>query len=316
MRPVRWGIDERESEKTVKEIVKADIAAVRGQHRVADVELELVARQFRFPGGFRHAALLITVESVDISRLHVEIGVPTEKRPFAFHVATRILVTVLAVRHVLESHVRPNGAPDQVAVGQAVVESDVRHQRGEQRLHRRILVGRHPHAPVSHSKLVSHGELRPDVGHDGELVVKRVVELELQREEHVVDHRVMVKLVVEPKVRVVKVGAGRVIEVGLEVEHAERPESQPQRDAEIAEMVREFNAVLAPEARQTLHVWVVGREGGGQHQLGLGGQPDAEAVVPNRDLHRRIGDSDGIFLSTDRSHPHSNQQQKTDKGML
>ena len=80
--PIRRGIDVRESaEKTAEEIVKADIAAVCGQHRVADVELELVARQFRFPGGFRHAALLVAVESVDVGRLHVEIGVPAEKSP-------------------------------------------------------------------------------------------------------------------------------------------------------------------------------------------------------------------------------------------
>ena len=164
--------------------------------------------------------------------------------------------------------------------------------------------------------MVSDCKLRPDVGHDGELVVERIVELELQREEHIVYHRVMVELVMEPEVRVVIVGTGRIIEVGFEVEDAERPESQAQGDPEIAEMVGEFDAILTPETGLALHVWVVGRKGGGQHQLGLGGQPDAEAVVPNRDLHGLSTDNTVGILSADRSHPHSNQQQKTDKGML
>lgn len=82
MGPISRRIGERESaEKVVEEVVKADAAAVRGQHGVADVELEFVAREFRLPSGFRHVALLVAVESVDISRLHVEIGVPAEKSP-------------------------------------------------------------------------------------------------------------------------------------------------------------------------------------------------------------------------------------------
>ena len=166
---------------------------------------------------------------------------------------------------MLETHVRPDGAPDQVTIGQTVVEPDVRHQGGEQRLHRRILVGRYPHIAIGHHQLVSDCKLRPDVGHDGELVVERIVELELQRKEHIVYHRVMVELVMEPEVRVVIVGTGRIIEVGFEVEDAERPESQAQGDPEIAEMVGEFDAVLTPETGLALHVRVWCGEGCGQH---------------------------------------------------
>lgn len=201
---------------------------------------------------------------------------------------------------MLETHVRPDGAPDQVTVGQTVVEPDIRYQRGEQRLHRSFLVGRYPHIAIGHHQLVSDCKLRPDVGHDGELVVERIVELELQRKEHIVYHRVMVELVMEPEVRVVIISAGRVIEMGLEVEHAECSEGQPQGDPEMAEVVGELDAVLASETRQALHVWVVGRKGGGQHQLGLGGQPDAESVVPNRDLHGLSTDNTVGILSADR----------------
>ena len=313
MSPISRRIGERESaENVVEEVVKTDAAAVRGQYWVADVELELVARQPRLPSGFRHAALLVAVEGVDVGRLYVEIGVPGEKRPFALHVAAGILVPILAVHHMLEPHIRPDGTPDQVAVGQAVVEPDIRDQRGEQRLHCSFLVGGHPHSSIGHQQLVPDREFRPDVGHDGEIVVERIVELEFQREEDVVHHRVMVELVMEPKVRVVIVGTGSFIEVGLEVEDAERPESQSQGDPEMAEMVGEFDAVLASEAGLALHVRVWCGEGCGQHQLRLRGQPDAEAVVPNRNLHGlRTVDAAGI-LSADRPDRQHGQEQKQD----
>ena len=212
---------------------------------------------------------------------------------------------------MLETHIRPDGTPDQVAVGQAVVEPDIRHQRGEQRLHRSFLVGRYPHIAIGHHQLVSDCKLRPDVGHDGELVVERIVELELQRKEHIVYHRVMVELVMEPEVWVVIVGTGRVIEVGFEVEDAERSEGQSHGDPEIAEMVGEFDAVLASEAGLALYVRVWRGEGCGQHQLRLRGQPDAEAVVPNRNIHGlRTGDAVGILSADrpDRQHGHEQKQ--------
>ena len=133
---------------------------VETYRRIADIELEFVTRQFRRER-LVFMFLFVSVESVDVGCLQIEVGVAGEKSPFALHVTACIFVLVCAIRHMLEPHIRPDGTTQQVTVGQAVVEADVCNQGCIPASQTDILVGGHPHISFYGLQVISHGKFRP-----------------------------------------------------------------------------------------------------------------------------------------------------------